>query len=118
MVGTKGFRGKLLLILLVVSSLGFANCLTPVRYADVEEIFQKKCAVCHKGPWLDLQTFPFAYDAFPDTQKQQSEMVQEFIRRMRLPESDWDRMPTRNAKPIEESEILKIEAWFKDGLQP
>jgi len=90
------------------------NLTAPPTYADVAPIFQNKCAICHRSPALDLSAFPFTYFRTTD----QKQMVQEFLRRMRLPSENWGRMPTRNAIGMSEAEIEVIQQWLDGGLEP
>lgn len=84
----------------------------PVTYADVKPLLDSKCSICHKGPFLDTSVFPFTFYA----SQNQAEIVGEFIRLMKLPEDDWDRMPPKNGPSISQQDIQKLEAWLRDGL--
>lgn len=96
---------------LLALALGARGLATEVRYADVAPIIREKCAICHRGPFLDLTRFPFQWSESDD----QGEIVDELIRRMNL--TGWGRMPPPNGPPLSCDEILLVEAWRQSGLK-
>ena len=73
---------KVLLFTLLLCTAGMS-----ISYQDIAPIISKHCVGCHKGPFLDLQSFPFYSDAIED----QRLLVAEMIRRAKM--RDLKRMP-------------------------
>lgn len=84
----------------------------PTYEKDVKPIIDGKCAVCHKGPFLDLQTFPF----FHIDHDNQVDVVRALIKR--IDSNDKYKMPPVNGEPLSISEIQTIKKWFEEGLAP
>lgn len=83
-----------------------------VTWKDVRPVFQRKCAVCHSGPFLDLSKFPFHWSESTD----QKRIMDECIARMRV--TGWKKMPPVNAQPLTLAELRLILRWYRDGMAP
>ena len=68
-------------------------------------LVRERCASCHRGPFLDLSTYPFFSDAFP-TEKA---LLAESLRRARL--QGFRRMPPVNYPPLTEAEIALLDRY-------
>lgn len=113
------FRGPVLFCLALAGAIARADeCKDHVAsragepapsYADVEPIVRAKCAICHRGPFLDYTTFPFVWDRTRD----QAAIVDEMIRQIRS-----GRMPPANGPAVTEEETRRLEAWRAGGMPP
>jgi len=81
-----------------------------IGYTDVAPIIRARCAICHKGPVLDLQAYPLQSQNYPAG----NDLATEILRRLRL--TEWRKMPPVNATPLTASELQKFEAWLRAGM--
>lgn len=79
---------------------------------DAKIIIDRNCAPCHRGPYLDLRSFPFESDVF----QTQGALVREMIRRTEL--TDLKRMPPVNFPALTGPEIQVLKNWLAGGLKP
>ena len=77
---------------------------------DIGPIVTERCAICHKGPYLELQRFPF----YSDKYKTQIELGAEILRRIKL--DKWGKMPPVNATQLSLEEMELIGKWIESGL--
>jgi uncharacterized membrane protein len=81
-----------------------------LSYSDVAPTILRKCAVCHKGPVLDLTTYPLYSQTFPTPRG----LATEIVRRLRL--DGWKKMPPVNGAPLTADEQAALEKWFMAGM--
>ena len=84
----------------------------PSFHRDIESITSKRCAICHKGPYLDLQVYPFQSDRFPTP----AQLGTEIYRRTHL--EKWGKMPPINAIALSPEELALIDKWIASGMSP
>lgn len=90
--------------------LAFPFSASAVSYSDVAPILRSKCAVCHRGPALSLETYPLHSDGFPTSRA----LAGEILRRIHL--DGWKRMPPANGKPLLPAEMGLLDAWLRAGM--
>lgn len=98
---------KVLLFTLLLCTAGMS-----ISYQDIAPIISKHCVGCHKGPFLDLQSFPFYSDAIED----QRLLVAEMIRRAKM--RDLKRMPPVSFPALSPEEIELLQRWYLEGMDP
>ncbi len=81
-----------------------------VTYQDVKPLIDSRCAICHKGPYLDLRTFPF----FSDTYDTQEELLEVMIQKTER--TDLKRMPPVSYPALLPEEIQLLKDWQRDGV--
>ncbi len=82
----------------------------PAKLSEVLPLFQSKCAVCHKGPYLDFTKYPFYSDIFTTPQALMNEVKQRILGQKK-------KMPPVNAPTLTDLELERIVSWI-DGNMP